>query len=128
MLLSVRLLTLSVPTCVGISRTSSGSRRVNLGSQSVARAVVSCSATSRVLARDAAAAEGREGALVEVEEAVLAVVRLARAPSLYMSGRLEVSSGDILSRMSFLWAAVSEQGDRQEAGLLIGVGSGYLAH
>ena len=40
MLLSVRSFTLSVPTCVGCRRISGGSRVVNLGSQSVARAVV----------------------------------------------------------------------------------------
>jgi len=76
MLLSVLLPTVSVPTWVGSKRISGGSRRVNFGSQSVARAVVNCSATSRVLAREGAG--GRGGEVVVEEEAVLAIDRLGR--------------------------------------------------
>lgn len=57
MLLSVRSATLRVPTWVGSRRMCGASRRVYLGSQRVARAVVMELATVR----------GEEGVMVEVE-------------------------------------------------------------
>lgn len=72
MLLSVRSPTESVPQCVGCNRISGGSFRVNLGSQRVARAVVSWLATVRgddALLEDAVASRdgrGREDASSKV--------------------------------------------------------------
>ena len=89
-LLSVRFPTESVPTCVGCNRMSGGSLRVNLGSQRVARAVVSWLATVRgedALLEDAVASRegwGREDASAKGRRCLSGEERKAEGEVVYM--------------------------------------------
>lgn len=87
MLESVLLPTLRVPTCVGCSLISGGSLFVYLGSQRVARAVVSCLATAsgEDILLDDAVSEREAGWRLEEVGLEEAVVKVARR----MSGKCE---------------------------------------